>query len=135
MEILGCGGHAAQRFRRAGGAALWVCLEWVRGWLIPGFGWNNLGVALYGNPLAQWAEYAGVTALAFLPAVFSVWLWRVCRRAGTMVVREGRRTVPWDFFTLVAVLLIMFVTGVLWTARYSRNPPQPRGTANSPFPS
>ena len=39
------------------GAALWVCLEWGRGWLIPGFGWNNLGVALYGNPLAQWAEY------------------------------------------------------------------------------
>ena len=34
------------------GAALWVCLEWGRGWLIPGFGWNNLGVALYGNPLA-----------------------------------------------------------------------------------
>ena len=29
------------------GAALWVCLEWGRGWLIPGFGWNNLGVALY----------------------------------------------------------------------------------------
>lgn len=31
------------------GAALWVCLEWGRGWLIPGFGWNNLGVALYGQ--------------------------------------------------------------------------------------
>lgn len=114
-----------------GGAALWVCLEWVRGWLIPGFGWNNLGVALYGNPLAQWAEYAGVTALAFLPAVFSVWLWRVCRRAGTMVVHEGRRTVPWDFFTLVAVLLIMFVTGVLWTARYS--PQSAAATGNGKF--
>jgi len=101
------------------GAALWVCLEWGRGWLIPGFGWNNLGVALYGNPLAQWAEYFGVTALAFIPAVFSVWLWRVCRRAGTMIVHEGRRTVPWDFFILVAVLLTMFVVGVCWTARYS----------------
>ena len=108
-----------------------MCLEWVRGWLIPGFGWNNLGVALYGNPLAQWAEYAGVTALAFLPAVFSVWLWRVCRRAGTMVVHEGRRTVPWDFFTLVAVLLIMFVTGVLWTARYS--PQSAAATGNGKF--
>lgn len=102
-----------------GGAALWVCLEWLRGWLIPGFGWNNLGVALYGNPLAQWAEYTGVTVLAFIPAAFSIWLWRVCRRAGTMVVREGRRTVPWDFFIMVGVLLGMFVTGVMWTARYS----------------
>lgn len=102
-----------------GGAALWVCLEWIRGWFIPGFGWNNLGVTLYGNPLAQWAEYTGVTVLAFIPAAFSIWLWRVCRRAGTMVVHEGRRTVPWDFFIMVAVLLGMFVTGVMWTARYS----------------
>ena len=101
------------------GASLWVCLEWLRGWLIPGFNWNNLGVALYGNPLAQWAEYFGVTALAFIPAVFSIWLWRVCRRAGTMVMHEGRRSVPWDFFMLVAVLLGMFVIGVQWTARYA----------------
>lgn len=113
------------------GAALWVCLEWVRGWLIPGFGWNNLGVALYGNPLAQWAEYTGVTALAFIPVVFSIWLWRVCRRAGTMVVHEGRRTVPWDFFSLVSVLLIMFVVGVLWTARYS--PQSAAATGNGKF--
>lgn len=102
-----------------GGAALWVCLEWVRGWLIPGFGWNNLGVALYGNPLSQWAEFTGVTTLSFLPVLFAIWLWRICRRAGTMVLREGRRTVPWDFFTLVALLLLMFVMGVQWTARYA----------------
>lgn len=101
------------------GAALWVCLDWVRGWLIPGFGWNGLGVALYGNPLAQWVEYLGVTSLAFIPVVFSVWLWRAGRRAGIMVIREGRRTVPWDFLSLVALLLIMFVMGVFWTARYS----------------
>lgn len=101
------------------GAALWVCLEWVRGWLIPGFGWNNLGVALYGNPLAQWAEFTGVTALAFLPVVFSIWLWCACRRAGLMVLKEGKRSVPWDFFMLVAVLLGMFVAGVQWTARYA----------------
>lgn len=116
------------------GAALWVCLEWGRGWLIPGFGWNNLGVALYGNPLAQWAEYLGVTALAFIPAVFSVWLWRVCRRAGTMIIHEGRRTVPWDFFILVAVLLTMFVTGVIWTARYSAQSAEATGDGRFTVP-
>lgn len=116
------------------GAALWVCLEWGRGWLIPGFGWNNLGVALYGNPLAQWAEYLGVTALAFIPAVFSVWLWRVCRRAGTMIIHEGRRTVPWDFFILVAVLLAMFVTGVVWTARYSAQSAEATGDGRFTVP-
>ena len=116
------------------GAALWVCLEWGRGWLIPGFGWNNLGVALYGNPLAQWAEYLGVTALAFIPAVFSVWLWRVCRRAGTMIIHEGRRTVPWDFFILVAVFLTMFVTGVIWTARYSAQSAEATGDGRFAVP-
>lgn len=59
------------------GAALWVCLEWGRGWLIPGFGWNNLGVALYGNPLAQWAEYLGVTALALFRPFFRLALARL----------------------------------------------------------
>lgn len=117
-----------------GGAALWVCLEWVRGWLIPGFGWNNLGVPLYGNPLAQWAEYTGVTALAFIPVVFSIWLWCVCRRAGTMVVREGRRTVPWDFFILVAMLLGMFVAGVQWTARYAPSSPLVTGNGTLAIP-
>ncbi len=102
-----------------GAAALWVCLEWVRGWIIPGFGWNNLGVALYGNPLAQWAEFIGVTGLAFIPAVFGCWLWCAGRRAAIMVTNEGRRSVPWDFFGLVSVLLMMFVVGVTWISAYA----------------
>ncbi len=102
-----------------GAAALWVCLEWVRGWLIPGFGWNNTGVALYGNPIAQWAEFIGVTGLAFIPTVFACWLWCAARRAGIMVTSEGRRSVPWDFFGLVSVLLLMFVTGVMFAAQYA----------------
>ena len=32
------------------GAAAWVGLEWVRGWMFSGFGWNDLGVGLHAGP-------------------------------------------------------------------------------------
>lgn len=48
-------------------AAAWVGLEWIRGWLISGFGWNALGAALHGTwPLIQIAEFTGVAGVTFL---------------------------------------------------------------------
>ena len=48
-----------------GGA--WCGLEWLRGWLLSGFGWNGLGVALHENLiLIQVADMIGVTGLAFM---------------------------------------------------------------------
>jgi apolipoprotein N-acyltransferase len=42
-------------------AAAWTTLEWLRGWVFSGFGWNGLGVALHDNwPLIQIAEFTGV---------------------------------------------------------------------------
>lgn len=103
------------------GACLWVCLEWVRGALIPGFSWNCFGVALYGNPISQMAEFIGVIALGGIPVCFSVWLWCAARRAATMLLNEGRRTVPWDFFCFVVVVLLMFVYGVHLSVKYSES--------------
>ena len=46
-------------------AALWGGLEWLRGWLLTGFGWNGLGVGLHGASwLAQTADLFGVTGLS-----------------------------------------------------------------------
>jgi apolipoprotein N-acyltransferase len=48
-------------------ASAWVALEWTRGWLFSGFGWNGLGVALHGNwALIQVAEFTGVAGLSFV---------------------------------------------------------------------
>ncbi len=48
-----------------GGA--WCGLEWMRGWVLSGFGWNGLGVALHENLiLIQVADIIGVTGLAFI---------------------------------------------------------------------
>src|SRR5690606_18343918 len=53
----------------AAGAAAWTALEWVRGWLFTGFGWNTLGVAFHQNlAFIQIAEYTGVAGLTFLAA-------------------------------------------------------------------
>ena len=51
-----------------------------------------------------------------------------------MIIHEGRRTVPWDFFILVAVFLTMFVTGVIWTARYSAQSAEATGDGRFAVP-
>jgi apolipoprotein N-acyltransferase len=54
-------------------ASAWTALEWVRGWLFTGWGWNGLGVALHKIlPLIQVAEYTGVDGLSFLVAFANV---------------------------------------------------------------
>lgn len=50
-------------------ACAWVALEWIRGWLFTGWGWNGLGVALHANwPIIQIAEFTGVGGLSFAVA-------------------------------------------------------------------
>lgn len=46
-------------------ASMWAFLEWLRGWLFTGFGWNGLGVGLHGNPVfAQAADILGIAGLS-----------------------------------------------------------------------
>ncbi len=49
------------------GASAWVALDWLRGWLFTGFGWNAPGVALHNNlALIQIADLFGVYGVTFL---------------------------------------------------------------------
>src|SRR5215471_17349836 len=54
-------------------AAAWTTLEWSRGWIFSGFGWNGLGVALHDTwPLIQIAELTGIAGLSFMVAFGNV---------------------------------------------------------------
>lgn len=48
-------------------AASWTALEWLRGYLFTGFGWNSFGVAFHHTiPLLQICDITGVAGLSFV---------------------------------------------------------------------
>ncbi|HEY2145098.1 MAG TPA: apolipoprotein N-acyltransferase, partial [Steroidobacteraceae bacterium] len=49
--------------------ALWLLLEWLRGWLFSGFPWLSLGYAFIDSPLAGWAPLFGVYGVTWAAAV------------------------------------------------------------------
>ena len=56
-----------------GVAAGWTALEWLRGWVFSGWGWNGLGVALHlYQPIIQIARSAGIAGISFLVAFANV---------------------------------------------------------------
>jgi len=51
--------------------ALWVLLEWLRGWLLSGFPWLSTGYAMIDSPLAGWAPLLGVYAVTWAAVLVS----------------------------------------------------------------
>ena len=90
----------------------WCGLEWVRGWLLTGFGWNGLGVAFHDQPiLAQGADLVGVVGLSFLPVFVMAVIVQVGRGLHREV-RSGRLRAHWDFGAAMALLTVFFLYGV-----------------------
>lgn len=100
----------------------WVAQEWLRSWMLTGWGWNGLGVALHKNWLIiQIAEYTGVIGLSFVLAF-----------ANTIVVTTTRRIIlearvrpmrpHWDLnFTVLGLMaLLVFGWRVAHTPRTTR---------------
>jgi apolipoprotein N-acyltransferase len=89
-------------------AAAWTTLEWMRGWVFSGFGWNGLGVALHDTwPLIQIAELTGIAGLSFLVAFANVIIlttaYRLVVEAHTRVMRPH-----FDFtFTMAAIVGVL----------------------------
>lgn len=92
-------------------AVAWVALEWVRGWLLSGFGWNGLGVTTHKNPaLMQAAGLVGVTGLSFPIALASVIGVATINRFRLELGRSKIRP-HLDFSLTMALLVIWFTYG------------------------
>lgn len=79
-------------------AAVWAGLEWLRGWLFTGFGWNGLGVAFHDMPaMAQGADLLGVTGLSLMVIFIQALVLQV-------VVRREKWRVGWDLGIAAALV-------------------------------
>jgi apolipoprotein N-acyltransferase len=93
-------------------AAAWVALEFLRGHVFTGFGWNALGVALHANvPLLQLASLTGVGGLSFLAVLTAAIAVATVRRL-MLEARGGRIRAHFDFTLTIALVVAAFGYGL-----------------------
>ncbi len=94
------------------GASAWVGLEWVRGWMFSGFGWNDLGVGLNRDvPFLQIVEWTGVGGVSFIAAFVNVIALATVLRFA-LEVKTHRVRPHFDFTLTIAGLLLVFSYGI-----------------------
>lgn len=94
------------------GAAAWAGLEWVRGQVFTGFGWNALGIALHGDlAFLQITDITGVAGLSFMLVLVNVTIVLTLKRLRLEIGRHALRP-HYDFIGAVAVVVVIFAYGV-----------------------
>lgn len=66
------------------GPAVWVFIEWLRGWFLSGFPWLSLGYSQIDSPLAGWAPLLGIYGVS----------WLLLTSAAGIVLVINRRSYP-----------------------------------------
>ncbi|MFZ0708498.1 MAG: apolipoprotein N-acyltransferase [Terrimicrobiaceae bacterium] len=93
-------------------AAAWTALEWLRGVLFSGFGWNGLGIALHKNiALIQICDITGVGGLTFLVVMVNMMIVITLTRLKMEIGRDKLRP-HYDFNLTVAMVALVFGYGV-----------------------
>jgi apolipoprotein N-acyltransferase len=93
-------------------ASSWTALEWIRGWLFSGWGWNGLGVALHNLlPVIQIAEYTGVPGVTFVVAFANVIAIATVRRF-LLETRVRIRRPHFDFTLTMAAIVGLAAIGI-----------------------
>lgn len=58
-------------------AVLWMVFEWLRGWVLTGFPWLDLGYSQINAPLAGYAPLLGSYGVSFLVVLSAALLWQI----------------------------------------------------------
>ncbi|MCG9128568.1 apolipoprotein N-acyltransferase [Candidatus Poribacteria bacterium] len=99
-----------------GVATIWVSLEWLRGWLLTGFPWGNVGYS-------QWNYHAGIQ-IASIAGVYGVSFVIVCFNAGVALLIRQRHLWRKELVaTIIPFILAVFtlVYGYVVTGRSANN--------------
>jgi apolipoprotein N-acyltransferase len=98
--------------------ALWVTLEWLRGWFFIGFPWGALGYSQYRfHDLVQIVEVTGVYGVSAVLVLFNIVVAEVLRERGSGV----RRLFP-GLVTVTVLLVILPALGHWRTTALAREP-------------
>lgn len=93
-------------------AAAWVGLEWVRGTLFSGFGWNQLGVSQWQNvSIIQISDFAGIGGITFLIVLVNLIVVMTMKRF-SLEVGRGILRPHYDFTITLALVAAAFLYGV-----------------------
>ncbi len=85
--------------------AVWVLVEWLRGWVASGFPWLAYGYAQVGTPLAGWAPLGGVYAASFAAVLSSAALTAAFFSAGRLRrLAAAVVLIPWLAGGLIALV-------------------------------
>ena len=100
-------GRATWQRLLLGAPALWVTIEWLRGWLFSGFGWLGIGYSQSDGPLHSLLPVVGVygASLALCLAAAGVW--------ASVTLPAARRVALLPFAAVVVVALVL--SRAAWT--------------------
>lgn len=94
--------------------ALWVLAEWLRGWILTGFPWLQLGYGQISSPLAAIAPFLGVLGVS--------WIVALCAASLTYLVLVGRDAVKESVIGLVLIFALSLVLGLIDVTKVDGDP-------------
>ncbi len=106
------------RWKRMGPAwlaapALWVILEWLRGWLFSGFPWTPLGASQWAFPaMFLSARFLGVSVVSAAIVSVNVGVWSLIRHRGERKIGA---------YGAAALLVVLFVLSTVAAKQASRD--------------